>query len=150
MSFLGRRAIEKIPAPQLNTSVAAIEEAMLRQGDEYRPGGGKSSSSVRPSSTPVNFGTGEIDGIALPDRGERRRGCGNPECARSWALPWRSRRRPIFETQWACGRQCMRTILALAVRRERGEGRPEMEPQEHRHRVPLGLVMLAQGWITHP
>jgi hypothetical protein len=36
--------------------------------------------------------------------------------------------------------------VALAVRRElNGRGNA---PEIHRHRIPLGLVMLEQGWIT--
>jgi hypothetical protein len=36
--------------------------------------------------------------------------------------------------------------VALAVRRElNGRG---LAPDNHRHRIPLGLVMLEQGWIT--
>jgi len=35
------------------------------------------------------------------------------------------------------------------VGRELGDG-GAFSPAPHRHRVPLGLLMLAQGWITHP
>lgn len=75
-----------------------------------------------------------------------RRGCGNPECAGGWTAPWRSRRRPIFEGQWGCSGRCVLAMARAAVRRESGDGLGEDAP--HRHRVPLGLVMLAQGWIT--
>jgi len=37
-----------------------------------------------------------------------------------------------------------------AVRREENTGAASGAAEPHRHRVPLGLVMLAQGWITHP
>jgi hypothetical protein len=40
--------------------------------------------------------------------------------------------------------------VASAVRRESGDGDGAGEDAPHRHRVPLGLVLLAQGWITHP
>lgn len=76
-----------------------------------------------------------------------RRPCGNPECAGGWTAPWRSRRRPIFEGQWGCGGRCILAMVQAAVRRESG-GRDAPSPLPHRHRVPLGLVMLAQGWIT--
>ena len=36
-----------------------------------------------------------------------------------------------------------------AARREQGDGNGSTESALHRHRVPLGLVLLAQGWITH-
>ena len=38
--------------------------------------------------------------------------------------------------------------MRAAVRREFGEGSTYLELEPHRHRVPLGLVLLAQGWIT--
>jgi hypothetical protein len=46
----------------------------------------------------------------------------------------------------------MIAIVTAALRRETSEisdTRSTM-PAGHRHRIPLGLVMLAQGWITHP
>jgi Type II secretion system (T2SS), protein E, N-terminal domain len=79
-----------------------------------------------------------------------RRSCGNVECASTWTAPWRSRRRPIFEGQWGCSGRCVLAIVKAAINREMGEGEGEMASKPHRHRVPLGLVMLAQGWITHP
>ena len=72
--------------------------------------------------------------------------CGNPECAGGWTAPWRSRRRPIFEGRWGCGGRCVLALVRAAVRREASDGIAVDGP--HRHRVPLGLVMLAQGWIT--
>ena len=72
--------------------------------------------------------------------------CGNPECAGGWTAPWRSRRRPIFEGRWGCGGRCVLALVRAAVRREASDGIAANGP--HRHRVPLGLVMLAQGWIT--
>jgi hypothetical protein len=80
--------------------------------------------------------------------------CGAPGCAGKaavrWALPWKSRQRPIFEQEWGCGTRCIHALVEAAVRRETAE--PERWDGEapHRHRVPLGLVLLAQGWITHP
>jgi Type II secretion system (T2SS), protein E, N-terminal domain len=79
---------------------------------------------------------------------EQRRSCGNPECSSAWAAPWRSRKRPVFEGQWGCSGRCVLALVRAAVRRELGDG--TTGPQAHRHRVPLGLLMLAQGWITHP
>ena len=83
---------------------------------------------------------------ASPARGGRAL-CGNPECAGGWAAPWRSRRRPIFEERWGCGGRCVLAMVRAAVRRESSEGAALAETP-HRHRVPLGLVLLAQGWIT--
>jgi Type II secretion system (T2SS), protein E, N-terminal domain len=75
--------------------------------------------------------------------------CGNPECS-SWMRLWKDRRRPIFEDNWGCSARCVKALVGTVVRREQGEGRNGNNPGGHSHRVPLGLVLLAQGWITHP
>lgn len=77
----------------------------------------------------------------------QRRLCGNAECVNGWAMPWRNRRRPIFEDQWGCSGRCVLTMVRAALRRQTGDS---VVAAPHRHRVPLGLLMLAQGWITHP
>jgi hypothetical protein len=42
-------------------------------------------------------------------------------------------------------------MVRAALAREIGDGvYDDDEPEHHHHRIPLGLVMLAQGWITHP
>lgn len=100
------------------------ESALAWEGDEYRPSGVIASSSLAEG---------------------KRRLCGSPECANGWTMPWRSRRRPIFEGQWGCSGRCVLAMARAAVRREWGVTTSVVA---HRHRVPLGLVMLAQGWIT--
>ena len=72
--------------------------------------------------------------------------CANLFCSSSWLHLWRNRRTPIFEKGWTCSEACTRTCIEAAVAREM-DGQ-ERKPVEHRHRVPIGLVMLAQGWIT--
>ena len=79
----------------------------------------------------------------------QRRVCGSPECAGAWTAPWRSRKRPVFEEQWGCSGRCVLAMVRAAIRREAGDGGVGA-PEQHRHRVPLGLVLLAQGWITNP
>jgi hypothetical protein len=86
----------------------------------------------------------EIGEIAV-----QRRVCGSLECAGSWTAPWRSRKRPIFEDRWGCSGRCVLAMVRAAIRRGAGDGGVGA-PIQHRHRVPLGLVLLAQGWITHP
>ncbi len=72
--------------------------------------------------------------------------CGNPYCRSGWLHLWRSRTGPLFEGAWNCSEECTAERLRTAVRRElagRGNG-----PERHRHRVPIGLLMLEQGWIS--
>lgn len=96
---------------------------------------------------------GGFAGYGLPSPQEKtsqRRTCGNSECESGWTMPWRNRRRPIFEGQWGCSGRCVLAMVRTAVRRELGDGGASAVLPPHRHRVPLGLLMLAQGWITHP
>jgi hypothetical protein len=73
--------------------------------------------------------------------------CANVRCNGGWLKVWRSRSAPIFEGGWCCSPECTETQVAWALRREiEVLGFAE---ETHRHRIPLGLVMLEQGWITH-
>ena len=101
----------------------------LWSGDQYRPSGAVPEVAEAPTV--------------------QRRVCGSLECAVAWTAPWRSRKRPIFEEQWGCSGRCVLAMVRAAVRRESGDAGAS-GPTAHRHRVPLGLVLLAQGWITHP
>jgi len=76
--------------------------------------------------------------------------CGAQGCASGWMAPWKNRRRPIFEQEWGCSGRCLASLVKAAVQREIGDSGRAEEGGPHRHRVPLGLVLLAQGWITHP
>jgi hypothetical protein len=76
--------------------------------------------------------------------------CGAPGCTNGWMKPWKSRQRPVFEDDWGCSARCLHTMVYAAVRREMGDATSDAAEVPHRHRVPLGLVLLAQGWITHP
>jgi hypothetical protein len=72
--------------------------------------------------------------------------CANPRCGSGWLKLWRSRRTPVFEGGWCCSPICTRAQLEAALSREmdtRGNA-----PEGRRHRIPLGLAMLEQGWIT--
>lgn len=95
---------------------------------------------------------GGFDGFGPPasvEQTQPRRSCGNAGCTSGWTMPRRNRRRPIFEAQWGRSGRCVLAMVRAAVRRELGDG-VASSPALHRHRVPLGLLMLAQGWITHP
>jgi len=72
--------------------------------------------------------------------------CANPGCETGWLHLWRSRSVPVFEEGWSCSAACTAARVAAAVRREM-EGRGTAQ-ENHRHRIPLGLLMLEQGWIT--
>lgn len=75
--------------------------------------------------------------------------CGASGCNSGWLMSWKSRRRPYFEEEWACSGRCLQALVRASVRREVGDADVEDGCAPHRHRVPLGLVLLAQGWITH-
>jgi hypothetical protein len=72
--------------------------------------------------------------------------CANPGCHSGWLHLFRKRTRPMFEGGWSCSPQCTEARLQLAVRREFAGWVPVEEP--HRHRIPIGLLMLEQGSIT--
>jgi Type II secretion system (T2SS), protein E, N-terminal domain len=72
--------------------------------------------------------------------------CANPGCASGWLHLWRSRSAPVFEGGWNCSAACTEERMRAAVRRE-FEGRAS-GPAGYRHRMPLGLLMMEQGWIT--
>lgn len=72
--------------------------------------------------------------------------CANPLCLTSWLHLWRNRQVPVFEGGWSCSEECTRERIAVSVRHEMDGQQPE--PVEHHHRVPLGLLMLSEGWIS--
>ena len=82
---------------------------------------------------------------AWPGRGLLETCC-NPGCSTGWLHVWRSRTAPILEGGWTCSAACTAERLRAMVARECG-GRGSAADR-HRHRVPLGLLMLEQGWIT--
>jgi hypothetical protein len=74
------------------------------------------------------------------------RSCANPDCRSGWIHPWRRRSVPVFEEGWTCSPDCTFSLLRAAVSREcSGNG---IRSENHRHRIPLGLLMLEQGWIS--
>jgi hypothetical protein len=72
--------------------------------------------------------------------------CANPRCASGWLHLWRNRRVPVVEGGWLCSPACTRARIGDLLRREQAEAHPV---STHRHRVPIGLVLLTQGSITH-
>jgi hypothetical protein len=72
--------------------------------------------------------------------------CANPQCRTGWLHLWRSRTRPLFEGRWSCSAECSEALIHDAILREL-HGRVIVQPP-HRHKIPIGLLMLNQGWIT--
>jgi Type II secretion system (T2SS), protein E, N-terminal domain len=73
--------------------------------------------------------------------------CRNVKCKSGWMKLWRSRQAPILEGKWACSSACMQELVLAAILREVGQ--KNSQSPVHQHRVPLGLVLLSRGWITH-
>ena len=88
-----------------------------------------------PRNVPASFA-----GIGLIGR------CANSECRSGWLHPFRRRSMPVFEGGWTCSPQCTEAIVLAALHRELN-GRQSAH-ETHRHRIPLGLLMMKQGWIT--
>jgi len=71
--------------------------------------------------------------------------CANPNCRSGWLQLWGSRA-TVFEGGWCCSEACTVKRVQTALAREMdGCG---SATETHRHRIPLGLAMLEQGWIT--
>ncbi len=73
--------------------------------------------------------------------------CANSRCRSGWLQLWRRRETPVFEGGWCCSEACTAARVEAALAREmdaRGSAR-----EGHHHRIPLGLAMLEQGWISH-
>ena len=72
--------------------------------------------------------------------------CANLACNSGWLKLWRSRSGPVFDGGWSCSAACTAAMVETGLRLEM-EARGNAE-ESHRHRIPLGLAMLEQGWIT--
>ena len=72
--------------------------------------------------------------------------CANADCGSGWLRLWRNHSAPTFEGGWSCSPECTASLLGFAVRREL-DGRTASDAA-YRHRVPLGLLMVEQGWIN--
>jgi len=129
MPFLGSHLDDR---GKLIATNAGLESALRSTQDEYLPTG--VSGSIAPT---------------YPTTGTGKQTCANPDCSGRWKMPWKNRRRPIFESHWGCSTKCLEAIIRRSLRRERGDLRPlSGEGAPHRHRIPLGLMLLEQGSIT--
>lgn len=95
---------------------------------------------------PDRFPERFLDSSAIDARRGWFEACANPACRSGWLHLWRSRQTPVFEQGWTCSAACTFARVSFAVRREL-DGRVTV-PEVHRHRIPIGLTMLEQGWIT--
>lgn len=80
--------------------------------------------------------------------GNERPQCAFDGCKAGWAKIWRRRGRPMFEGGWGCTRACVRALVEASVKREMEGADGADVSEDHQHRVPLGLVLLAQGLVT--
>ena len=72
--------------------------------------------------------------------------CANPGCQSGWLHPWRSRSKPVLDGSWTCSARCTEALLEAAVARELGE--IHQRRAVHRPRIPIGLALVEQGWIS--
>ena len=72
--------------------------------------------------------------------------CANSGCRSGWIHLFRKRSIPMFEDGWTCSPECTEAMLRGALHREMSGRQPAREI--HHHRIPLGLLMMEQGWIT--
>ena len=116
---------------------------------------GRETALVRGNPPDFETATDQGPGLLRPRAsgqvaGRARNGifatCANSTCTSGWLKLWRSRSAPVFEGGWSCSPACTAMRVHSAVRREM-EARGNAE-EGHRHRIPLGLAMLEQGWIT--
>lgn len=104
------------------------------------------SAGIGPEPSPGILGESTPRRPGRPGRMGFLGACANPACSTGWLQVWRSRSTPTFEGGWNCSPACTVERLEMAVARELdGRGMPI---EQHRHRIPLGLLMLEQGWIT--
>src|SRR5258708_32402566 len=114
--------------PFLIKKTGVAETNALIQGSRASNGMVWEEDEYRPSKNAAG-----LDGLGLPAslrQGQQRRLCGNAECARGWTMPWRNRRRPIFEAQWGCSGRRVLAMVRTAVRGELGGGGP-LSPGPH-------------------
>lgn len=104
-------------------------------------------------SSEVSSSTAKSTGVRYPSKRIAplvavRQNCGNPECASRWKSPWRNPRRPVLEGKWGCSRVCLEAIIQRSLLRERKDLRHFEQQAPHRHRVPVGLILLEKGLVT--
>lgn len=97
-------------------------------------------------ATPKRDDEAAREGWWLPE-GERAH-CAVAGCTAQMKF-WKRSGRPVFEGMWACERGCAKKIVAASIRRQMANAIDAPVAPVHRHRIPLGLVLLDRGVITH-
>ena len=127
--------------------------------DEYLPSAASLHGVASLQGVPSLKGPASLQGAGrarapLPESGflqdALKKECSNLDCRQGRTMSWRSRRLLAFEGKLACRGACLVGMIQAAIAREGAPGRTTGNAVPHRHRVPLGLILLAQGWITHP
>lgn len=75
-------------------------------------------------------------------------GCGLGSCSgpkSPWARLWQHRKGTFLQGVFYCQRQCLETALTSQLARLHALA-PPARPS---NRIPLGLLMVARGWLTH-
>ena len=93
-------------------------------------------------------GVGLNEGMPVVESSSERPVCGFEGCTAGWLKLWKRRARPVFEGNWGCSRACVRALVEASVKREMEGADGADVADAHQHRVPLGLVLLAQGLVT--
>jgi hypothetical protein len=89
----------------------------------------------------------KVDGASTAATARWTDMCGNPECKTGWLRLFRNRSIPRFEEKWACSAACTERMVSDAVRSQIESWVPA--PAERASRMPLGLILLSRGWISH-
>ena len=84
-------------------------------------------------------------GVLLSE--EERPRCSAPECNVQPRF-WKRSARPVFEGQWSCSSTCRETLVSDAVRRWADVAAEQNMSRTHRHRIPLGLLLLERDLVT--
>jgi hypothetical protein len=85
-----------------------------------------------------------VEGWLLPE--EERPRCAVAGCGREPKF-WKKSGRPVMDGQWVCSKACAVEMMQAVVRKQMVHG-AYSDGTAHRHRIPLGLVLLDQGAIT--
>jgi hypothetical protein len=124
MPILAKETVDKVMAAR-NAARAALQDGRFPSEQELRESERAKAVRGLPGTKLGLFET-----------------CANPGCGSGWLHLLRSRSAPVFEGGWNCSAACTAARVQTALRREL-EGRGSSQ-DTHRHRIPLGLVMLEQ------